>query len=222
MFFPEAVKHGATPSISEYFYIKHILKDDIRKLGYTTKTYVEKEKKDFLNAINKNESTKDHFVILLDVDFNPEENVDSVVKRIRESIRPYLKKANQSNTTLDVVLTSRAFETFLCFYNNTTYTKPYQNDKAVYKDMGFHNYEKKEKWFEENRENLQIDLKDLIIRIKKSRQLVFNNHPLSNPIKDIEQPDYFNDDELKFLCMSTSAPFTYFDVLLQRLLEEKG
>lgn len=216
-YFPEAKKNGKKIKIDERFYIDYVLKDLIIDKGYRLKHYAFSQKEDFKKQIKSNKNEKDLFYIIFDSDFNDEKNYQQAMQGIKKNTREYIKLARSKHKNLKILLSSRAFETFLCMYKRVNgYTCPYVNMKKLMDDVLIskpdENYNKSEDWYVDNTEKMYIeDIPQMISKIKKSRLQVFNNN--SSPISNHNNPDYFNDKEVNFL--ANTAPYTYFDLLLE-------
>ncbi len=214
-YFPEASKKGETINICEAYYIDTVLLKYIRDKKCSRKFYAESDKATFEGFIKNKSNINDLFYIILDTDFSHSDNTEELMNKIRGCISPYVKEAGRKNKNLKVILSSRAFETYICFYRNNFYCKPYSDMKTLIKDTSFEDYQKTKEWYRENKATLELDLNDFINRIEKSRRKVFEDNNVPDCIID-DTPDCLNDKHLRFLC--DIAPYTYFDKVLKDLM----
>lgn len=219
-YFPEAKQQGKKVKIDERFYIDYVLRNSITNSGYALHHYGNIAEGNFVKQLKNKKNEKDLFYIIFDSDFESSNNYAQAAQGIKNNTRDYIRLARSNNKKLKILLSSRAFETFLCMYERTNgYTCPYycmedlMNDVLINKSDD--KYNKSEDWYLNNSDNMIIDdISIMINKIKKSRLQVFTNN--SSPIKNYDNPNYFSDIEVAFL--AKTAPYTYFDFLLEDLL----
>ncbi|PKE07301.1 hypothetical protein CW676_02060 [Macrococcoides caseolyticum] len=212
-YYPEASKKGKKIRIDEYFYITNSLNDYIIAKNFEAKHYAESDKSEFKKSLKKNNN--DRYYIIFDVDFKNKRDINKVRDDLKKNTREFIKLANQKSNDLKIILSSRAFETYLNMFNRQQYTKPYFDMNQLMKDIIIGApYSKHESWYEINAKELHDNSFDTYIPIQNSRAIVFqNNH---SPIRNHNVPDYFNDSHVNFL--ASTAPYTYFDLLLNDLM----
>lgn len=216
-YFPEADQRGNKVKINERFYIDYVLRNLITSKGYSLIHYGKITKNNFIKQLRSKKNEDDLFYIIFDSDFKSSSNYQQAAQEIKENTREYIRLARLKNKKLKILLSSRAFETFLCMYKRVNgYTCPYVDMKQLMYDVLIskpdENYNKSEDWYIDNTEKMHIDdIPNMISKIKKSRLQVFTDN--SSPISNHDNPDYFNDREVNFL--ANTAPYTYFDLLLE-------
>ncbi|MDS3864711.1 MULTISPECIES: hypothetical protein [Staphylococcus] len=216
-YFPEADQQGNKVKIDERFYIDYVLRSLIISKGYSLIHYGKVTKKDFMKQIKSSKNEDDLFYIVFDSDFNSPSNYQQAAQEIRENTREYIRLARSKNKNIKILLSGRAFETFLCMYKRKNgYTSPYFDMKQLKGDVLIskpdENYTKSEDWYIDYADRMHIDnISKMISKIKKSRLQVFTDN--SSPINNHNNPNYFRDIEVNFL--AKTAPYTYFDLLLE-------
>lgn len=214
IFFPEASCRGNKIDLCEHFYIKHSFLRKVTKA--VIKFYAEDHEKDFERAIieknKKNSNTKnDLFFIVLDTDISANRaNINSVINHISALNRKY-------NNDAEIILSGRSFEVWLCMYNRTQYTTPFTNQSKLNSDV-FSSYEKKERWYQSNRDRLYNDYDDAKRASILSKQNVYPTtlNPAPSGYNLVHNnPDFSIPAIVRYLV--TTTPFTYFEHLIDTL-----
>lgn len=213
-FFSEADTKGKTVTISEAYYINHVLRDAIREKNFTVNHYGYSHENNFKKVMKSKNQNEDMFFVIFDTDFNNVRELEIVTREIKSISKQYITLGNKHHKNLEIIISSRCFETYMCMYGRDVYTKPYTNMDALIGDIKFNDYKKAKKWFEGNAEVLKSEIDNLSSRIQKSREIVFGDYDC--PLSDYNNPDFKDQQTVNFL--AGTAPYTYFDILLDKVL----
>lgn len=167
IYFPEASHRGNNVDICECFYLKHAYQRKLKRAQL--RYYAEAHEKKFEKAIKdkekrKNNAENDQFFIVLDTDIHANKaNVHEVKRQFSELAKTYKDKVK-------IIVSSRSFEVWLCMFDRAIYTKPFESQNQLNKEV-FGNYVKKEEWYKENSEKLYSQFqsaKEASVRSKKT------------------------------------------------------
>ncbi|MBU5272101.1 hypothetical protein ACN9VA_08170 [Staphylococcus caprae] len=122
-YYPEAVQKGKKIKIDERFYIDFVLRERILNKGYGISHYGINNVILFEKSLSVSQHKQDKFFIIFDTDFRHSNDLYTISNQMRSLAKRYCKLSQKGGNHLDFLISSRAFETYLCMYNRDSYTK---------------------------------------------------------------------------------------------------
>lgn len=230
IFFPEDAKTVKNNWCTEYYYLKKLLNERVlQKYGSYIKFYPRKKEREFLSRIketlkkiNQNPNCYEHpnlFYIIKDIDYTSNDNYK---KQIVDMFKKYFKYINNTKLNFNIILSSRAWETWICMYDRV-YSGQGNDIQIINKCSIFsENYEKNESWYTHN--SLLYNDKKITTaynNCKNERKNLFKvNTTIINPNINFQNNIKSKQDiQTKVNELCKVKTFSYVDILLHDIYQ---
>lgn len=163
IFFPEDRARKA--ACTEYFYLNNLLDELVKeKYGNNIQFYSSKKERDFiqqLKVVARNVEKKPDFYeqpnlfyIFKDIDYSTDDNNKQQLSTL---FKKYFTYINDNRLRFNIILSSRAWETWLCMYDHQYNGRGNEIEVINGCSLFSGKYEKKREWYDKNGKLYDID-----------------------------------------------------------------